>query len=185
MSTAWSGIPARRPRTVPVEANSSEEAEKSAAEDARPIFNRLYRSALFGGVLGGVCGVGYGIMNEWGTAAGRKTENTPKTLSSIRHHTSIFAGVFAAFQLTKEGVRTLRGTKRSDPYDPVNAVYTHHLKCYQPYTVFSTLLCSQPYCLVFVVLITTGSCRRSYDSTDEPQPNNAASDGAHSIPCCG
>jgi len=40
----------------------------------------------------------------------------------MRSNAAIFGGIFAVFQGTKEGLRSFRGTKRTDPYDPANTI---------------------------------------------------------------
>ena len=78
---------------------------------------------MFGLVLGGCCGIAYAMMDSWGTKEGRSPENFGKSMKNMRTQAAIFGGVFAGYQGTKEVIRTLRGTKRSDPYDPANAVF--------------------------------------------------------------
>jgi hypothetical protein len=78
---------------------------------------------MFGFVLGGCCGIAYGMMDSWGTKEGRSPDNFNKSVKNMQRQAGIFGGCFAAYQGTKEVLRTMRGTKRSDPYDPANSVF--------------------------------------------------------------
>ena len=99
--------------------NSSTSPE--AASDTGYI--RVYKQSLFGLILGGSCGVAYGMMDSWSTKEGRRAERFSEASRNMRTNGLIFGGFFATFQVAKEFTRRARGTKRSDPFDPENTAW--------------------------------------------------------------
>ena len=122
--TAWDTVPIRRERKPQaVDGTIGTLAAKDEDVDTRTHFERIYKSALFGSVLGGFCGVAYGMMDSWGTKEGRRPEKFAEAAANVRIHAAVFAGVFAGYQSAKEGFRIARGTKRTDPFDPANMIF--------------------------------------------------------------
>jgi len=116
--TAWDGVPSRRAKPAPPLAD---DVAVVPVEPEVPWEKRVPKAGMFGMVLGGCCGIAYGMMDSWGTKEGRAPENFGKAMKHMQTQAAIFGGVFAAYQGTKEAVRTMRGTQRSEPYDPTNA----------------------------------------------------------------
>mmetsp|Transcript_17078 Transcript_17078/g.20106 ORF Transcript_17078/g.20106 Transcript_17078/m.20106 type:complete len:161 (+) Transcript_17078:56-538(+) len=120
MPTAWDSVPVRREVVIPIQAETDD--SEIEVVDERTNYERVFKASQFGVVLGAVCGTAYGIMESFGTAEGRRPDKLREALLNIRLQAAMFAGGFAVFQASKESVRLYRGTKPSDPYDPINAV---------------------------------------------------------------
>ena len=86
-------------------------------------YTRIYKQSLVGLILGGSCGVAYGMMDSWGTKEGRRADRFSEAAKNMRTNGIIFGGSFAVFQAAKEATRRARGTKRSDPFDPENTAW--------------------------------------------------------------
>jgi len=155
--TAWDDVPVRRAK-APMKEEASPALDDATAvatpvdsADARPLSTRIYKSALFGGILGGLCGVGFGVVDSFGTKEGRRPEKLGTAMKTIRWHTTTFAGVFAGYQAVKEGMRYSRGSKRSDPYDPTNAIWASILTVL-PTAVHPVLRKTLPHMMFLVVI---------------------------------
>ena len=131
--TAWDGVPVWREKIKPdLPETNSEPASSTPVVDGvsdaatalaeRPLFTRMYRGVMFGTILGGLCGTAYGFMDSFGTKEGRAPEKFGLCVENMKKNAFMFGGVFAAYQLSKESIRSLRGTDRNDPYDPLNGI---------------------------------------------------------------
>jgi hypothetical protein len=141
---------------VSEEASTALDAAAAAAPavdpaDARPLAARIYKSALFGGILGGLFGTAYGIVESFGTKEGRRPEKLGTAMKAMRWHTATFAGVFAGYQAVKEGMRYSRGSKRSDPFDPTNAMWATVLTVL-PMAIHPVLRKTLPHVMFLVVI---------------------------------
>ncbi len=125
MSIPWQNIPLRRPKeerpVVEPSSSNVEQFEVKKAEILTPEA-RVLQSVKFGTILGSLCGAAYGVMDSFSTAEGRKPENLGQMFQKSMFAVGTFGGIFGCYQGTKEICRSYRGTKRTDPYDPVNSV---------------------------------------------------------------